>query len=497
MPITKLHSVRDFFRIWFFWKRQALFIFLTIVTVIMAYAYTATPQYESAAKIMVLPKTTEGEVISSGYDEKDIKPVTDKDITTEMELITSNSVLEETVTSFGDDGLGMTKKEFSPGRIIKKSIVGLFRFLGLIPPEGSEVSQRMAFLQSCLSIEQITDSNLISVSLRAEAPQQVQKVLDRLLTVYLKHRNAVYTKAEGQQFYEDQAADYKERLDRAETELKEFQKQWDIVNMEVQNASNIKLLSDFNNQLNLLEISYDESRHRIDMLKLYMKDDTDGLYLTREMREIPAIVELEKGIVPLLLKKSEILKSYTEASREYQSILSQIGMLRNEVRNEIYKAIRTDELEIESMGIKIKSLQNRIDKLRQKASDFSQRKKAYHEIMRRVKVYKDSYELYQSKAEDSKILSEKSKRDLANISIAAAPSIPEKPAYPNRLILLVLSLFFGTFSAIVAPFVLESVDNKLKTADDVELLLKLPVISSFAEIGRNKMKNISGPDLSS
>ena len=481
MPITKMQSLRDLFRIWFFWKKIALYIFLLIVLIVMLFAYLVTPLYESTAEVLVLPKTNEGEVISSGYEEKDIKPITDKDISTEAELLISNAVLRETVGFYEKEGLGLVKRNFSITRIFKKTISGIFQLLGLIPSGTSEISKQMAFLKTCLTIEQVTDSNLIAVSLRSEEPEQVQKVLTKMLSVYIKHRNLVYTKKEGLQFYDEQAKTYKEKLDKAETELKAFQKQWDIVNMEVQNTSNIKLLADFNNDLNLLKISYDEARHRIDMMKNYMENDSSKLYLTKEMRDIPAIVELEKGIVPLLIKKSEIFKIYTEDSREYVSIISQIDMLRDEIRNEISKAIRTDEIELESMGIKIQSLENRIAQLKKDANDFNQKEKAYRDIQRKVNAYKEGYLLYQSKAEDSVIISEKTKRDLANISIATKPTVPEKPVYPNRLLMLVLALFFGGFSALFAPFIIESVDNKLKTADDIETILKLPVISSFEE----------------
>jgi capsular polysaccharide biosynthesis protein len=62
--------------------------------------------------------------------------------------------------------------------------------------------------------------------------------------------------------------------------------------------------------------------------------------------------------------------------------------------------------------------------------------------------------------------------------------------------MLVLSLFFGIFAALVAPFILESVDNKIKTADDVEAILNLPVISSFSEVAADKKDNITTPGLS-
>jgi len=80
------------------------------------------------------------------------------------------------------------------------------------------------------------------------------------------------------------------------------------------------------------------------------------------------------------------------------------------------------------------------------------------------------------------MISEKAKRNIANVSIASAPTVSGKPVFPNRIAMLFVSIFLGTFMAMATPFLLESMDNKLKTVDDVEALLKLPVICSFSNL---------------
>ncbi len=157
-------------------------------------------------------------------------------------------------------------------------------------------------------------------------------------------------------------------------------------------------------------------------------------------------------------------------------------MLRGEVRHEIEKAIKTDELELESKKIQIEALKNKINFLKNEANEFSQREKKHKELERHVKLYRDSYLLYTTKTENAIIDSKKQERNLANVTIAAEPTIPERPAFPNRLLMLVLSMFFGSFAALCTPFIIESIDTKIKTVDDVEVMLKLPVISSYRDV---------------
>jgi len=208
-------------------------------------------------------------------------------------------------------------------------------------------------LKNSLNVEPVIDSNIIKLSLRAEKPEKIKNVLTSLLNTYLKHRDKVFTQKEGLQFYSDQSASYKEKLNSAEKALKDFQKGGNIVNLQIQNQANIDLLTKLNNALHLLEIEYEENKSKITALKKAIKDDPSILHLTKEMRTIPAIVELEKGLVPILIQRTEISKTFMKTSREFQSANSQIEMLRDEIRHEIKKAIRTDELELSSMKIKI------------------------------------------------------------------------------------------------------------------------------------------------
>ena len=487
MAITKLQSARDFCRIWFFWKRQAVAVFLLIVGLAMAYAYNATPTYESTAEILVLPKTHEGEVISAGNEEKGVSPVTSQDIYTEMELLGSKTVMLDTVNALGPSGVASGGRRSLLGTITYPVRVigrGLLRLLRLTPPPSSEQTAQMMLLKQSTRIEPIVESSVISIALRSDDPGRAKELLAKMLEMYMRHRATVFTKKEGLNFYYDQAKDYKTKLDEAEKTLNEFQQKEDIVNLQVQNKSNIELLTKFKNDLKVLELSHDEAASRAGMLKQRILADTHDIdgNLTKEMREIPAVIELNKGIVPLLIKQSEIRQTFTEESRENQDVNNQITMLRGAIRAEIEKAIKTDELELESLRIKIDALRQQIELFRAETNELNRKEKQLNELQRQVQLYQESYLLYSKKAEDAKIFSQKSSRDLSNVSLSSQPTLPEQPVSPKRLLLLVSSLFAGAFAALCLPFILESIDNKLKTADDIEKILGLPVVSTFSEI---------------
>ena len=488
MALTRLLSARDFIRIWFIWKTNAVIIFLLITGLVMLFAYGYTPDYKSTAKILLLPRTSEGTIVSVGRDETRVASVSIEDINTEIELLTSDDVIKDTVRSFmkqGSDGvlLKVPSTAWSDhiADFIKKTINKIIFFFRL-KERLSQFDANVKRLSRSIEVKPVAMSNIILVTLTAERPKEAAKVLGRLLDTYVKHHNYAFTKKERTRFFEEQASGYRAKLEAAEKKLKEFQAKSSIIDLAKQNEVNIELLSDLRRELEKAEVLYDEIRSRIQILQKFMAENEHDIVIPEAMRTIPSIVELEKSITSLLVKRSEIVSSFTLSSRVCKEVESQIKALRGEIRNEIIKSTKTDELELNILLIKQKSLKNKIDRLHKEADSLNRKERILKELEREVELFRNNYMLYASKTEDARIYSEREKLDLANVSIADKADVPVKPAFPNRILMLVISVIVGFFAALGIPFVLEFLDHKLKSPEEVEALLSLPVICAFPEI---------------
>lgn len=488
MALTRLQSTRDFIRIWFIWKTNAGIIFLLIIGLVMLFAYSYTPDYKSTAKILLLPRTSEGAIVSAGRDETRVTSVSMEDINTGIELLTSGEVIKDTVRSFMKEGSGGVPLKVSSttwsdhiADFIKKAINEILIFVRL-KERLSPFDANAKLLSSSLEVEPVAMSNIILVTLTAERPKAAAVVLNRLLDIYVKHHNYAFTKKERTRFFEEQTSGYRAKLEAAEKKLKEFQAKSSIVDLAKQNEANIELLSDFRRALKEAEVLYDEIRSRIQILRKSLTENEHDIVITEAMRTFPSIVELEKSITSLLVKRSEIGMNFTPLSRVYKEVDGQIEALRGEIRNEIIKSTKTDELELKLLLTRQKSFKNKIDGLHKEADSLNQKERILKELEREVELFRNNYMLYASKTEDARIYSEREKLDLANVSIADKADVPVKPAFPNRILMLVISVFVGFFAALGTPFLLEFLDHRLKSSEEVEGLLSLPVVCAFPEI---------------
>ena len=478
MAITTLKSSRDFFRIWFFWKKQAIFIFCLIVVSICFYSFTSTPMYKSSAKILLLPKTNDAVVVTAGNDSRQyaIQPVSNADINTEIQLIKSDEVINRTIASLQQN---VSNSNSAPQ---KKSIFHFLDFLKFKKQPISDFEKKARVLYSELTVEPVLSSNIISVSLKSPYKHQVAKLLDQLIKNYVRYHNTTFNSNKSHGFYDEQKEYYRKKFMDASKELAAFSTQNNIINMKSQIQANINLLSAFQTDLQNLEIQISENKGKVKMLKAGLNARGDKIIISKEMRSLPIIVELARGLVPLLIRRTEISKTFTHQSREYKQIDEQIAMLRKEIKQESINASRTDELETKALDIKRKALVKRIEYLNDQSNDL-ERKKEKLEILRlQVDIAKKNYLKYASKTEDSRLYAERNASNLANVVISEPASIPDRPVSPKKLLAFEVSIFLGLFAAFILPFILETFDHKLKTTDDVESVLSLPVVCTYSEV---------------
>ncbi len=136
-------------------------------------------------------------------------------------------------------------------------------------------------------------------------------------------------------------------------------------------------------------------------------------------------------------------------------------------------------MEFEALKNKAKFLGQQIEKLQTKVNLLNQQEKTIDELTREVRLLRNNYMLYAAKTENAKIHRASLKQDLANVSIADKANIPLEPDFPNRLLMLIISIFVGIFAAIGTPFLLEFLDHSLKLPEDVKDYLALPVLCTF------------------
>ncbi len=119
-------------------------------------------------------------------------------------------------------------------------------------------------------------------------------------------------------------------------------------------------------------------------------------------------------------------------------------------------------------------LKNEYIKLQTKYSEYSKIYKEKHPKMIRLKKELEQMSQKAQSVQDENVLGDMVR--VNNIKIVDPAIAPIKPDKPRKMLNLVLALVVGVFGGIGLIFFFEYMDNTIKTADDVERYVKLPVL---------------------
>ena len=110
---------------------------------------------------------------------------------------------------------------------------------------------------------------------------------------------------------------------------------------------------------------------------------------------------------------------------------------------------------------------------------------------RKVELLDGKYRMHVEKLEQARVNDALGREQISNVKVAQAATLVGKPDSPKKPLLLGLGLLAATGGAIALAFVSESWIRRLRTTDQVESQLGLPVLLSIPERKRRRRRSSS------
>ena len=117
--------------------------------------------------------------------------------------------------------------------------------------------------------------------------------------------------------------------------------------------------------------------------------------------------------------------------------------------------------------------------------DLSSKEIRLVQLKRNVAMGQDVYMMFRTKHEEARILEAEKAEDVSIIEKAMTPTAPIKP---NKNLNMIIGIFSGLLIGLIMAFVSESLDTTIGRIDDIEELLKVPVLGIIPSTGLEKGK---------
>lgn len=459
-------------------------VFLVIVGIVTAFSYLATPKFESTARIVLKSRHEDMGVFSSNTGGGPaFFPVTKEDINTAIEILLSREVCTKTVDNLNlhtweppEEPMSALEEFFDQVlRKISEAMVALDLKTPLKPYD-----QAIKTLSETLQAEPSPLANAINVSLRGEYRGMVRKVLDTHLDAFLSHYISVYQIEEGEEFFKGERDAFEAKLVASEDLCADFLKEHGITDIGSELTGNNDLKRSLLTQKATVELRIRELEQTI--LGIENALAQNRILLNREMRQVPSIRDLAERLVTQESERDEMLTIRKPGTEVVKTLEMEIKATESQLHVEVEKLLDADKADLAVQVAQSAGIAEDVEEIDKRNLELKDLQKEHERLLRDQAAASEGFRLYSDKYEEARINVQRNLKRISNVSIADRASKCIEPVFPDKLLMIILSIILGVFCSIGSAFLMDFLDNSLVKPEDVKRILDLDVLTSFPKV---------------
>lgn len=491
--------LRDYF--WVVRKRvwTLLAVFTMLVTTVTIKTFNTRPIYEANARLLI--EKEELNVVSF-KEVLAVNPTAEDYYRNQIEVLKSKSLAKRVI-----DALDLqSSPEFASSENDGKSSAMaslILWFKSLTPANKSPLSSTEntettgdannklidTFLRR-LMVTLIKDTGVINVSFSGYYPEPVARITNVLVEQYLRQDSERRYSAsqEALKWLNERLKEVKSELNESEISLQKYKERESIITLEnmaaIEEKHNIVLqkLAELNTAVT------NAKTERIGLETLY--DELHQLSAQPEMIEaIPAVIQnrliqdLKSTYIALSGEYSQLAERYGYKHPKLTRMKTEMDTVKNKLTLEVEKIISSIETEYKVAEAREETLREALDQQKQEAMDLNRKAIQYGVLKREVETNRIMYNTLLTRMKETSLTGG---LKTSNIRILDPVEVPRLPVKPNKKLNIMLALIVGLTLGAGITFFLEYLDDTIRTPDDLEHNLPIPLLGAIgaAETGK-------------
>ncbi len=462
-------TVRDAVRPLFRQRSAGLRTFALLLGIVALVTWFWPNEYTAEMKILVKRDRLD---VATGETRQPPPEVTDNDVNSEVVLLKSRDLLEDVAVA---------------SHLVAASA----------RHDQLALSRAVLDLDRHLTVDPVRKTALIDVRYSSRDPQRAASVLGNLARLYLEKHLAVNRPSGAREFFDQQATRLRGELAAAEQRLVDFRKQQDIASATSEKDSTLQKLADFQATQEQLRAQIADSGRRIVALEQEMATTPQRLTTVRRSQDNGEMIrDLTAKVLDLEIKRTEMLRKFTPAYPPVVQLEQQLAQARRALeaaqrspikdettdenptylwqRNELARA----QAERQALEARAAATGRTIQEYQARAMRLGEQGTVEQDLVRAVKSAEENYLLYQRRAEESRIADALDQRRIANVAVAEAATVPAVPT-TRRTLLFAAGLVAATVLSAAAAFLMERINPRFRSRDELETVLELPVLAAI------------------
>ncbi len=326
-----------------------------------------------------------------------------------------------------------------------------------------------------LSIEPIRSTELVLVQFEHPNPVVAAEVATVVAHAYVKYNLDAKLKGtrDAVQWLNEQMSGLRSKVEESAVALQNYRIKAGILGIQEQRALAAQKAQEVNRAHLEAQAQRLSIESKLSALNRIAREQATTENLSTAVDD-PLIRKFKTELAELHVQRSKLLQTYKERHPEVLKVDAQIQQLTQRLETEIQKALRSLETEYRVARAREDSLLGSVNRLRAEGQELNEKEIQYGALQREQESNQQLYEAMLKRVKETGVAG---RLDSNNARVVEDAAVPGAPIRPRKALALVVSLLLGLGLGIAAALSVEYLDTSVKSPEEIERVLALPVIA--------------------
>jgi len=473
--------------------RKRIWAIIFVATIVMGlgalYLVNKPPIYEAEVTIEI--RTAAPQVLGS-----ELEPVIDpaagasywstlEYYETQYRIIRSRAVAEEVVTAL--------------------QLAEDFNFLGIDPEADAEVRRQLleridpvAHLISMTSVTSIPDSHLVAVSVQNHDPDLATLLANTIAEIYVERNERRQQRGTHAAFewLEVERSELRGRVEDAELELLQYRRDQNIhsASIEARQSQLNQHLASVNGLLDEAEAERRAIRAERREVRRARENGEVAESSVPAVVNNPLIQSLKQEREQLRVELARLQSRYGERHEDVRGVSHALEDIEAAITREVENVLDSYEVPLERAEARASELRSQRETILADMAELSEAEPRYNQLERDIENQAEVLTMIERRYKETDLY--RRQQDVNNIEVLDAAIVPEIPIAPRKSLIMAVAMLLGGILGTGFAFMLEVLDNTVRTQEDLERVLGftfLGVVPSIKESQRDKVRERKEP----
>jgi succinoglycan biosynthesis transport protein ExoP len=346
-----------------------------------------------------------------------------------------------------------------------------------LQPDSERTTTLLASFKSGLRVSLVPNTRIIEIHYRSADKNLAANAVNSLISTYIEQnfKTRFESTMQASDWLSKQLVDLEMKVQTSQEKLVLYQKQHEILGIDEKQNIITSKLDELNKELTAAE---SDRMGKESVYRLVESGDPDtaaaaavsaganglasGSSLMEKMREQQADLKIQ--IAQLTTQFGNSYPKVVQLNNQLKEVDSQLQTEMTKVVSRVRSGYLAS-LQHESM------LRSALDKQKQEANQLNESAIEYSLLKRDVESYRTLYEGLMEKLKEAGVTAGLKSNNIRNVDKARVPTYPSEPNVPRNL---AFALALGLTTGIGLAFLLEGIDNTVRTPEQAQAISGLP-----------------------